>query len=110
LMVATERVNGTLKRSLSTPCSLPFGREHAHGAGSLEIRFVDSGVGISDEDKQTIFNPFFTTKERGTGLGLAIVHNIIEVHGGTIGVESRLGQGSTFTITMPLVKNEELTD
>ena len=79
-------------------------------AGCLEIKFIDSGEGISDQDAERIFNPFFTTKEKGTGLGLAIVNNIIEVHGGMIGVESSVGQGSTFTITMPLVRREEGRD
>ena len=110
LKIATEIVNGDLKSSLRPPRSLPFAREHSNKAGYLEIKFIDSGVGIADENKEKIFNPFFTTKERGTGLGLAIVHNIIEVHNGMIGVESRAGQGSTFTISMPLVKKEEPTD
>jgi signal transduction histidine kinase len=109
-MVATEIVNGDWKESLNPPLSLPFVKEHSNSAGYLEIKFVDSGVGISDEDKGKIFNPFFTTKERGTGLGLAIVHNIIEVHGGIIGAEGRVDQGSTFTITMPLLKIEEPAD
>ena len=67
----------------------------------VEISFADSGTGMADDIKQKIFDPFFTTKEKGAGLGLAIVHNIIEAHGGMIGVTSREGKGSTFTITMP---------
>jgi signal transduction histidine kinase len=110
LKIATEIINGDLKGSVRPPGSLSFAREHSNKAGYLEIKFVDSGVGIADEDKEKIFNPFFTTKERGTGLGLAIVHNIIEVHNGMIGVESNAGQGSTFTISMPLVKKEEPAD
>ena len=110
LKIATEIVNGDLKSSLRPPRSLPCAREHSNKAGYLEIRFIDSGVGIADENKEKIFNPFFTTKERGTGLGLAIVHNIIEVHGGMIGVESRTGEGSTFTVSIPLVKKEEPAD
>ena len=73
------------------------------GAGYVEITVADSGMGIAEEDKDKIFNPFFSTKEKGTGLGLAIVHNIVEVHGGIIGVESELGKGSAFTITLPLL-------
>jgi signal transduction histidine kinase len=49
-----------------------------------------------------IFTPFYTNKNRGTGLGLAIVKNIIEEHNGTIDVESEMGQGATFIITLPL--------
>ena len=67
-------------------------------------------MGISDHDKGKIFNPFFTTKEKGTGLGLAIVHSIIEVHDGMIEAESSDGQGSAFTITLPLMEKEERRD
>lgn len=86
------------------------GLELPHAMGCLEITFADSGVGISELDKGKIFHPFFTTKEKGTGLGLAIVHNIVEVHDGMIEVESRDGEGSTFTITLPLVGKEERRD
>jgi signal transduction histidine kinase len=86
------------------------GLEFSNAAGYLELKFADSGAGISDPDKGKIFNPFFTTKEKGTGLGLAIVHNIIEVHEGMIGVESSDSRGSTFTITLPLVGKEERRD
>ena len=86
------------------------GLEFPNATGCLEIRFADSGVGISDHDKRKIFNPFFTTKEKGTGLGLAIVHSIIEVHDGMIEAESSDGQGATFTITLPLVGKEERRD
>jgi len=86
------------------------GLEFSNAAGYLELKFADSGAGISDHDKGKIFNPFFTTKEKGTGLGLAIVHNIIEVHEGMIGVESSDSRGSTFTITLPLVGKEERRD
>jgi PAS domain S-box-containing protein len=72
--------------------------------GSVELTIADSGMGIDENDKDKIFNPFFTTKEKGTGLGLAIVHNIVEAHGGMIGVESELGKGSAFTITLPLLE------
>lgn len=68
----------------------------------VQICFTDSGAGMAEDVKEKIFDPFFTTKEKGAGLGLAIVHNIIEALGGMIGVTSREGAGSTFTITMPL--------
>ena len=70
----------------------------------VEISISDSGEGIAEDDLEKIFNPFFTSKEKGTGLGLAIVHNIIEAHGGQITVKSRVGKGSVFTITLPLLK------
>jgi len=69
---------------------------------SINIRISDSGVGIEPDDVSKIFDPFFTTKERGTGLGLSIVHSIIEMHGGTIDVESTRGSGTVFNIGLPL--------
>jgi len=69
---------------------------------TFEITICDSGPGISDENMDKIFDPFFTTKENGTGLGLAITLGIIEQHGGTIDVKSKLGQGTSFTIRLPL--------
>ncbi|MDJ0761634.1 MAG: 7TM diverse intracellular signaling domain-containing protein [Myxococcota bacterium] len=72
-------------------------------AGRVEIQVQDNGAGIPKENQERIFEPFFTTKadESGTGLGLAISHQIIEDHGGSIHVESTLGQGTTFTIRLP---------
>jgi len=61
----------------------------------------DTGKGIGDETIDKIFEPFFTTREIGTGLGLAITHGIIGRHGGDIKVQSRPGQGTTFTIRLP---------
>ena len=80
-----------------------------------EVRFgvADNGIGISKEDLPKVFRRFFRTDEaregphedgeRSLGLGLAIVKSIVEAHGGTIGVESELGRGTRFTITMPSV-------
>jgi PAS domain S-box-containing protein len=69
---------------------------------TVVVEVSDTGVGIPDEVKERIFNPFFTTKDTGTGLGLAIVHRIIEAHGGTISVRDRRGGGTTFTVKLPL--------
>jgi two-component system NtrC family sensor kinase len=69
---------------------------------TIELEVSDSGKGISEKDMARIFDPFFTTKESGTGLGLAITHGIIEQHGGTIDVKSQLGQGTSFTVRLPL--------
>ena len=70
------------------------------------IRVEDTGLGISEEVKQNIFEPFFTTKAvgEGTGLGLAISQDIIRRHGGEISVQSQPGQGTTFTISLPVGK------
>jgi PAS domain S-box-containing protein len=70
--------------------------------GFIDIVVADTGEGIPDNRLSRIFDPFFTTKEEGTGLGLAITHGIIEQHGGTIEVSSTPGQGTTFTITIPV--------
>jgi len=69
--------------------------------GCIDIAVADTGEGIPEERLNTIFDPFYTTKENGTGLGLAITHGIIEKHGGTIAVDSSPGEGTTFTITLP---------
>ena len=72
---------------------------------SVCIHVKDNGVGISKENMAKIFSPFFTTKEvgKGTGLGLAISKSIVEAHGGSLEVESELGQGTCFTIALPKV-------
>lgn len=71
----------------------------------VTIKIKDNGSGISPENLGKIFDPFFTTKPvgQGTGLGLAITHSIVKKHGGTISVESELGKGSTFIVSLPLV-------
>jgi len=107
LTISTEIFDKGLEDDYENVVFLPSTRRDTSAGGYLELKFIDSGVGISDEDKRRIFNPFFTTKEKGTGLGLAIVHKIIEAHNGIIEVKSIMGHGSTFTITMPLVGKEK---
>ncbi len=70
----------------------------------IEITIEDDGCGIPSENLPNIFDPFFSTKEvgYGTGLGLSVAHGIVERHGGTITVKSKLGGGSVFTINLPL--------
>ncbi|HVV48827.1 MAG TPA: ATP-binding protein, partial [Polyangia bacterium] len=72
-------------------------------AGDVEITISDDGPGIPAEVIPRIFDPFFTTKDvgEGSGLGLSIVHGIVDRHGGRIEVESRVGEGTTFRITLP---------
>jgi PAS domain S-box-containing protein len=77
------------------------------GKGMLEVIIRDTGSGIDGADLPKIFDPFFTTKEGGTGLGLAITHGIIEQHNGSIKVESRLKQGTTFRIHLPIESGED---
>ena len=71
------------------------------------IKFEDTGAGISEENLKNIFNPFFTTYQEGTGLGLYICQNIINEHKGNLSVESKLGEGTAFTIFLPLEKRKE---
>ena len=77
--------------------------------GAVEISVSDTGVGIPPENLPKIFEPFFTTKEigRGTGLGLAVCYGILTEHGGTLDVQSTLGAGTTFTITLSAVNLSE---
>ena len=74
-----------------------IGEEKVHFIVEIE----DSGCGIPQEHLKTIFNPFFTTKDKGSGLGLSIVKKIIEGHGGNIMVKSRKGAGTTVLIKLP---------
>ena len=72
--------------------------------GGVVISFEDTGMGIPRDDLAKIFEPFFTTKQpgRGTGLGLSICYGIVQQHGGIIRAESTMGQGSIFTVHLPL--------
>lgn len=71
-------------------------------ADHLEIRVVDTGVGISPGQLRKIFDPFFTTRSGGTGLGLANVERIVRAHGGHVSVYSKPGQGTSFMLCFPL--------
>lgn len=73
-----------------------------HTADRVRIVIADAGSGIDERALAQLFAPFFTTKKRGTGLGLAITRKIIEQHGGRIVVESKVGEGTRFTIELPL--------
>jgi hypothetical protein len=83
------------------------------GVELVRVLIADSGGGIAEEELENIFIPFHTTKTQGTGLGLPICRRLLEQHGGAIRVESRLGEGTTFTIELPVLsggnagRNEE---
>jgi signal transduction histidine kinase len=90
----------------SNPQSLPVRGTQAGAIGNpqwVEARFSDTGCGIPEENFSRIFDPFFTTMPvgGGTGLGLSIAYSIVRQHGGTIRVESQVGTGSTFTVSLP---------
>jgi two-component system NtrC family sensor kinase len=78
--------------------------EAARHDGFIRVAVQDAGVGIPEGDLEKIFEPFFTTKEagEGTGLGLSVSYSIVEKHGGRIEVTSRPGEGSTFTVVLPV--------
>jgi PAS domain S-box-containing protein len=69
--------------------------------GFVEVSFKDTGVGISRENIEKLFTPFFTTKAKGLGMGLAICKKFVDAHSGTIEVESEEGKGTTFTVRLP---------
>jgi signal transduction histidine kinase len=69
--------------------------------GVVRIRISDTGKGLTPEECERLFTPYYTTKEYGTGLGLAIVQSVVADHRGTISVESTPGAGATFVIDLP---------
>jgi len=71
--------------------------------GYVAIEVHDEGPGISEDDLERIFSPFFTTKPQGTGLGLSIVRKVVDAHDGIIEATSALGRGTTFRVTLPVV-------
>ena len=78
--------------------------KHFSEEGKIFVSFKDTGAGISSENLSRVFEPFFTTKTKGkgVGLGLSVAYGIIQEHGGSIDVKSKVGKGTTFTIEFPL--------
>src|SRR5258708_5077177 len=76
-------------------------------AGNVEFKISDTGIGISETDQARVFERFFkadksrTRSNGGSGLGLSIAKRIVDMHQGAIGIESKLGAGTTFTVTLP---------
>jgi anti-sigma regulatory factor (Ser/Thr protein kinase) len=77
---------------------------HLSKEGKILISFKDTGAGIPPENIPKVFEPFFTTKKegKGVGLGLSVAYGIVEEHGGSIRVESKVGEGTTFFVKLPL--------
>jgi len=84
------------------PCGGALTISSCIDGSQIVITFSDTGPGIKEEDLGKLFDPFFTTKSKGTGLGLVIVKRIIEAHQGRIGLESKVGKGTRFTIKLPI--------
>jgi signal transduction histidine kinase len=76
-------------------------RSHQDETQQVLISVTDCGVGISTENADRLFNPFFTTKSSGMGMGLSICRSIIEVHGGRLWATANLPHGATFQFTVP---------
>jgi signal transduction histidine kinase len=85
---------------------LAFWREGARRPDQVEVRFRDTGPGILEEERERIFVPFYTTKEKGTGLGLAICLRLVRAHLGTLMVRSPTGGGAEFTVALPALREE----
>jgi CheY-like chemotaxis protein len=106
---AMEDGGGTIEVSISdVPAHMVAGTDLSElpDQGYVEIRVSDTGVGIAPDTIDSIFEPYFTTKDpgEGTGMGLAVVQGIVESYGGQIRVKSELGEGSTFVIYMPTTR------
>ena len=91
---AAEAMDGSLVRQLIITTSAP-------GPDTVELMVADTGCGISPEDKEKLFLPWFSTKGRGTGLGLAIVNHIVSEHGAHIRVEDHQPSGARFIVEIP---------
>jgi signal transduction histidine kinase len=85
---------------------LAFWREGSRRPDQVEVRFRDTGPGIPEEERERIFVPFFTTKEKGTGLGLAICLRLVRAHQGTLVVRSPPGGGAEFIVSLPALREE----
>ena len=72
------------------------------GRNRVEVAVEDNGIGIATDILPRLFDPFVSTKQGGNGLGLALTQQIIRDHGGEIQVASRVGRGTTFTLSVPI--------
>ena len=95
---------GNAAQAIDGPGEIVIRTRHDRAAGTVVVEIADTGGGIKPEHLAKIFDPGFTTKGVGvgTGLGLAISYRIVNDHRGKIEVESTLGQGTTFRITLPV--------
>ena len=84
------------------PSGGTLGLRARRAGGAVAFSVSDTGAGIRPEDRPRVFEPYFTTKEGGTGLGLAIAQRIAEEHGGALELSSAPGEGTTFTLTLPV--------
>jgi len=92
--------------------TLTIETEHFYDEGKVIIKFKDTGLGIPRENLSKLFEPFFTTKKKGkgVGLGLSVAYGIIEGHGGSIRVESKVLKGTIFEVELPLKQSSGMLD
>jgi signal transduction histidine kinase len=104
------QINQVFMNLLTNAAQALSGRDKAEitietqgNASEVEVKIIDNGPGIPPDVLPRIWDPFFTTKDvgEGTGLGLSIVHELVERHGGEIVVDTKLGEGTTFTVKLP---------
>jgi signal transduction histidine kinase len=93
---AAEAMQDSLVRNLDVITQLG-------AADTIELIVADTGAGVSPEDREKLFVPYFSTKGRGTGLGLAIVNNILSEHHAHIRVEDNSPAGTRFTVEIPVI-------
>jgi signal transduction histidine kinase len=94
-------LNLVLNALQATPAGGHIAVRTGGGERRLVVTVVDDGEGMSPETREKAFTPFFTTREEGTGLGLALVRRIVEQHGGSVELASRLGEGTSVTLVFP---------
>jgi signal transduction histidine kinase len=95
---AAEAMQGSLLRVLAIKSAL------SEDGGAVEISVSDTGHGLTDEIRERLFLPFYSTKHRGTGLGLSIAAKIVQEHGGSIRAEANSPKGARFVLRLPLTE------
>ena len=95
---AAEAMQGSLLRVLSVYTAL------SEDGAAVEVTVSDTGHGLTDEIRERLFLPFYSTKHRGTGLGLSIAAKIVQEHGGSISAESNTPKGARFILRLPLME------
>ena len=95
---AAEAMKGSLLRVLGVRTAL------SEGGDAIEVTVSDTGPGLTDEIRERLFLPFYSTKHRGTGLGLSIAAKIVQEHGGSISAESNSPKGARFLLRLPLME------
>src|SRR5208283_3905769 len=96
---AAEAMQGSLLRLLGIGTAL------SEDGGAVEVTVSDTGHGLTDEIRERLFLPFYSTKQRGTGLGLSIAAKIVQEHGGSIRAESNSPKGARFLLRLPLMES-----